>query len=126
MARRRKKKPKRRKTSKASDPARIGPRLPADDEGYTLEFARTLLPPGARLNRDTQAGRWQAWFRLVGCPWRSVSRAWTCRSSREALSQVLTEAWRWARADGQVCGIAGLLNEAGGVDLPGIIDAEAR
>ena len=78
-----------------------------DNRVFTEDLVRTMVPPGAKIKRVEDEGRWRCYIRTrvnkFAGPWRTMSRAWGLWGDRGAVEQLLQWAWHDAKLSGETC-----------------------
>lgn len=59
--------------------------------GISAEFARSLMPLGAKLSKDAPDSRRLGVYKPHG----SISRSWPLYREKNSLTLVLQQVWRW-------------------------------
>lgn len=74
-----------------------------------LDDARSLMPPGCKLLKDTRENRWKACYPPPP-PWGCVSRSWPQHGEGASLREVARICWQWrVKATRLPCPIADLI-----------------
>lgn len=78
------------KVRSAKAKAKSGAKPPIDEQLWTEEMARSLMPPGFKIFKDYFNSRWLATRKSL----ESRSRSWACHGQLNSMSQCILWAWQ--------------------------------